>query len=64
MQTGDARTRQMFAHGRPVVECADCGARLYVPEWSEVTDRGRIRYLWQCESCGCSFQTTTRFEAA
>lgn len=56
--------RAMFARSRPIVECAHCGVRLYVPEWSEFRDGGRIRHLWQCDDCGCAFETTWRFKAA
>ncbi len=64
MQFGDSGATKMFARSRPIVECAQCGVRLYVPEWSEYFDPGRIRHLWQCEECGSSFETVTRFEAA
>jgi transcription elongation factor Elf1 len=47
-----------------VTECAQCGERLFLPEWSEYVDDGRARYLWQCESCGYSFETTVRFADA
>ena len=64
MVPGDPSARRMFAHSRPIVECTHCGNRLYVPESSEYVDAGRIRHLWQCEDCGCSFETSTHFEAA
>lgn len=54
------RAANMFSRSRPSVECRHCGARLYVPEWSEYLDGGRARHLWQCEACGCSFETTVR----
>jgi hypothetical protein len=47
-----------------VVDCAQCGDRLYVPEWTEYRDGGRILHLWACEACGCSFETVVRFAAA
>jgi hypothetical protein len=53
-----------FARSRPVIECAQCGERLYIPEWSECLDGCRVRHLWQCDSCGTSFETTVRFAAA
>lgn len=53
-----------FARSRPLVECAQCGERIYIPEWSECLDGGKIRHLWQCEACGYSFETTVRFMAA
>jgi Zn finger protein HypA/HybF involved in hydrogenase expression len=64
MQFGDANAKWMFARSRPIVECEACGTRLYVPEWSEYVEPGRIRYLWHCEDCGASFETVSTFEAA
>ena len=57
MQFGDSGATRMFARSRPIVECAHCGVRLDVPEWSEFRDGGRIRHLWQCDDCGCAFET-------
>ena len=53
-----------FARSRPVIECAQCGERLYIPEWSECVDGARVRHLWQCDVCGTSFETTVRFTTA
>ncbi len=53
-----------FARSRPVIECAQCGERLYVPEWTEYRYGGRILHLWACEACGYSFETMVRFAAA
>ena len=64
MSLGDTGSTRLFARSRPIVECAHCGARLYVPEWSEYVDAARIRHLWQCEDCGTSFETVTEFEVA
>ena len=58
------RDRKDFAQSRPVIECAQCGEHLYVPEWTEYRDGGRIKHLWACEACGYSFETTVRFAAA
>jgi hypothetical protein len=57
------RNLEKFARSRPLIECAQCGDRIYVPEWSECLDGGRVRHLWQCEACGYSFETTVRFAA-
>lgn len=59
-----ARNLGIFPHTRPVLECAQCGERLFVPEWSEYLDDRHARHLWRCEDCGYSFETTVRFAAA
>jgi hypothetical protein len=59
-----SRNAASFARARPVLECAQCGERIYVPEWSECLDSCRVRHLWQCEACGYAFETTIRFAAA
>lgn len=64
MELNNTRPAKLFARSRPGIECRHCGARLYIPEWSEFLDGGRARHLWQCEDCGCSFETTARFAAA
>ena len=53
-----------FLRSRPIIECAQCGERLFVPEWSEFLDERRVRHLWQCEPCGYSFETIVCFAAA
>ena len=53
-----------FARSRPVIECAQCGEHLFVPEWSEYLEDRRARHVWCCERCGYSFETTVRFAAA
>ncbi len=52
-----------FMRSRPLIECAQCGERLFVPEWSEFVDERRVRHLWTCEACGYAFETTVRFAA-
>jgi hypothetical protein len=59
-----ARHSADFARSRPVIECAQCGQRLFVPEWSEYLEESRVRHLWCCDECGYSFETTIRFAAA
>jgi uncharacterized Zn finger protein len=54
-----ARTETSGA--KPLIECAQCGEPLYMPEWSECMDRDRIRHLWACDSCGYAFETIVRF---
>ena len=50
-----------FACSRPVIECAQCGERIYIPEWSECVDGCRVRHLWRCDACGTSFETSVCF---
>jgi len=59
-----SRDTARFVRSRPVIECGQCGERLYTPEWSECLDGPRVRHLWACEACGYSFETTVRFKAA
>jgi transcription elongation factor Elf1 len=53
-----------FARSRPVIECAQCGEQLFVPEWSEWVDARHVRHLWECDACGYAFETTVRFAAS
>jgi hypothetical protein len=55
---------ERFARPRPLIECAQCGEHIYIPEWSEWLDGGRVRHLWRCEACDYSFETTVHFAAA
>jgi transcription elongation factor Elf1 len=59
-----SRDSARVARSRPVLECAQCGEQLFVPEWSEFVDERRVRHLWACEACGYSFETTICFVAA
>jgi hypothetical protein len=63
MQFTQARRdhRSSFASGKPLIECAQCGERLYMPEWTEWMDRHRVRHLWACDACGYAFETVVRF---
>jgi transcription elongation factor Elf1 len=54
-------TRKPHSGARPLIECAQCGEYLYLPEWSECIDRNRVRHLWACDTCGYAFETTVRF---
>ena len=40
-----------------VNQCAQCGAGLTAPEWSERFSDQRIRKVWSCEACGYRFET-------
>jgi transcription elongation factor Elf1 len=42
-------------------ECAQCGERLLMPEWSERVTQSSVRHLWKCESCGYAFETTVSY---
>ena len=46
---------------RPSIACAQCGADLTMPEWSEWLDETRERHLWTCSACGYAFETTVRY---
>ena len=59
-----SRNSRKFARARPVIECAQCGEHLFVPEWSEFVDERRVRHLWACDACGYAFETTVRLAAA
>ena len=47
---------------RPMIECAQCGDELYLPEWSEYRDKNSVRHLWKREVCDYAFETTVRFQ--
>jgi hypothetical protein len=47
---------------RPMIECAQCGEQLYLPEWSEYLDKNTVRHLWKCDACDYAFETTACFE--
>ena len=64
MDLPNARRAGNFARSRPVIDCAQCGASLYVPEWSEFHESGSVRHLWYCETCGYKFETTVHSAAA
>ena len=41
-----------------ITQCAQCGAGLIGPEWSEHFPDHRIRNVWSCEACGYQFEHT------
>ena len=43
---------------RPDVNCAQCGADIIAPEWSEHLSEYRVRNLWSCDACGYQFEET------
>ena len=48
------RTLLASAAGR----CAQCGAHIVAPEWSEHLSETRVRNVWSCEACGYRFEDT------
>ena len=63
MELRSPNTRQ-FAYARPIVECAQCGDRIFAPQWSEYLDERRARHLWACDACGYEFETLVVFPPA
>ncbi len=57
------RHAERYTRSRYLIACAQCGDRIFIPEWSEWLDDSRVRHLWQCETCDYAFETTVRFEA-
>ncbi len=45
-------------HRRSLNQCAQCGADIIAPEWSEHLSDQRIRNVWSCEVCGYQFEDT------
>ena len=39
-----------------VAECAQCGATIIAPEWSEHRSECCVRNVWFCEACGYQFE--------
>jgi C4-type Zn-finger protein len=44
-------------------ECAQCGANLIEPEWSEHFPDHRVRNVWSCEACGYQFEDIVYWSA-
>ena len=44
-------------------QCAQCGAVLIAPEWSEHFPDHRIRNVWSCQACGYEFEDTVYWSA-
>jgi ribosomal protein L37AE/L43A len=43
--------------------CAQCGADIIAPEWSEYLSTGCVRNVWTCEACGYNFEDSIYFSA-
>jgi ribosomal protein L37AE/L43A len=41
--------------------CAQCGAQLKRPAWSEPVNQRQVRHLWNCGDCGYVFETMVVF---
>jgi ribosomal protein L37AE/L43A len=41
--------------------CAQCGASLTAPTWSEYLSDAQARHLWSCDDCGYAFETLVIF---
>jgi cellulose biosynthesis protein BcsQ len=55
-----AEIRSLWAWSKQkltVNQCAQCGAGLITPEWSEHFTDHRIRRVWSCKACGYQFET-------
>jgi ribosomal protein L37AE/L43A len=39
-------------------KCAQCGADVIAPNWSEYLSDQRVRNVWSCEACGYQFEDT------
>ena len=39
-----------------VSECAQCGADMIAPKWSEHLSDHCVRNVWSCEACGYQFE--------
>jgi hypothetical protein len=37
-------------------KCAQCGAEMIAPDWSEHLSDRCVRNVWSCEACGCQFE--------
>jgi DNA-directed RNA polymerase subunit RPC12/RpoP len=54
----------LFRSKYTAYECAQCGERLFMPEWSEYLDQRSVRHLWKCERCDYEFETTASYSTA
>jgi C4-type Zn-finger protein len=42
----------------PDGKCAQCGAAVIAPEWSEHISAGCLRNVWRCDTCGYRYEDT------
>jgi ribosomal protein L37AE/L43A len=45
-------------------QCAQCGATIVAPEWSEYQSEHRVRHTRSCETCGYQFESTVYLPAS
>jgi hypothetical protein len=59
----DVAADRLSGHLRvhPPLPCAQCGAPLYAPEWSEHIDECRVCHVWVCRACDYEFETVVKF---
>ena len=55
---GTSRERPMSAKRKAANQCAQCGALIIAPEWSEYLSERCVRHTWSCEMCGYQFEST------
>ena len=55
---GDVMERPNDQVFRIAHACAQCGALIVAPEWSEYLSERRVRHLWSCEDCEYQFEST------
>jgi chromosome partitioning protein len=58
-----AEIRALWAWSKQKIavhQCAQCGATLLGPEWSEHSPDHRIRNVWSCKACRYQFETESR----
>lgn len=53
----------MVIKHRPANQCAQCGAQIIAPEWSEYLSERCVRHSWSCELCGYHFESTVYLQA-
>lgn len=60
---GTSRERPMSVNRKTANQCAQCGAHIIAPEWSEYLSKHCVRHSWSCEMCGYEFESSVYFPA-
>jgi hypothetical protein len=55
--------RKRSVNRASVNQCAQCGADIIAPQWSERLADHCIRNVWSCEACGYQFEDTVYLSA-